>query len=45
VRYWWKGVLVYTSGQAPAFPLRVDTSLYSTDATVQNATLAGTLVP
>jgi hypothetical protein len=45
VRYWWKGVLVYASSQASAFPLRVDTSLYSTGASVQDATLAGTLVP
>ena len=45
VRYWFKSVLVYTSSQAPAFPLRVDTSLYSTGATVQDASLAGALVP
>jgi uncharacterized repeat protein (TIGR01451 family) len=44
VKYWWKGVLVYTSGQVPTLPLRVDTSLYSTGAVVQGAILAGTLV-
>jgi hypothetical protein len=44
VRYWWKGALVYTSEKPPDFPLRVDTSLYSTGAVVQDATLAGTLV-
>jgi hypothetical protein len=44
VTYWWKGVLVRTSSQVPVFPLRVDTSLYSTGAAVQGATLAGTLV-
>ena len=38
-------MLVYTSSQAPTFPLRVDTSLYSTGASVKDATLAGTLVP
>ena len=44
VTYWWKGVLVRTSSQVPVLPLRVDTSLYQTGATVQGATLAGTLV-
>jgi hypothetical protein len=44
VKYWFKGVLAYTSGLTPTFPLRVDTSLYSTGATVQEATLAGSLV-
>jgi hypothetical protein len=44
VRYWWKGALVYTSPQAPVFPLRVDTSLYSTGAQVLGATLGGSLV-
>jgi hypothetical protein len=44
VKYWWKSVLVYASSQAPAFPLRVDTSLYSTGAVVQGAILAGTLI-
>src|SRR5512141_1644638 len=44
VRYWFKGTLVLTSGQVPAFPLRVDTSLYSTGAVVQDAALAGSLV-
>jgi hypothetical protein len=43
VTYWFKGTLVYTSSQAPAFPLRVDTSLYSTGATIEDATLAGSL--
>jgi hypothetical protein len=44
VKYWFKGSLVYTSSQTPTFPLRVDTSLYSTGAVVQDATLAGSLV-
>jgi hypothetical protein len=35
---------VYTSSQSPTGPLRVDTSLYSTGATVADATLAGTSV-
>jgi uncharacterized repeat protein (TIGR01451 family) len=44
VRYWWRGVIVYTSGQAPTFPLRVDTSLYSTGALLLGATLGGSPV-
>jgi hypothetical protein len=45
VRYWFNGTLVYASGQAPGFPLRVDSSLYSTGAIVQNAQIAGSLTP
>ena len=45
VRYWRDGTLLFTSSQAASLPLGVDTSLYSTGATVENATLAGTLVP
>jgi hypothetical protein len=45
VRYWVEGTLVYASGQAPGFPLRVDCSLYSTGAIVQNARIAGSLTP
>jgi hypothetical protein len=41
VRYYRNGHLVYTSSQSPTGPLRVDTSLYSTWATVADATLAG----
>jgi hypothetical protein len=44
VRYLRNGVPLYTSSATPTFPLRVDTSLYSTGAIVQNATLAGNLV-
>jgi hypothetical protein len=41
VRYYWNGNLVYTSSQSPTGPLCVDTSLYSTGATVADAMLAG----
>jgi alpha-tubulin suppressor-like RCC1 family protein len=44
VRYSRNGLLLYASGQLPALPLRVDTSLYSSGAVVHNATLAGALV-
>ena len=37
-------MLLYTSGQAPILPLRVDTAFFSTGAVVQDAVLAGTLV-
>jgi RHS repeat-associated protein len=40
VKYYRNDALLYTSGVAPTYPLRVDTSLYSTGATVQNVTLA-----
>ena len=42
VRYWRDGVLLYTSTSAPAYPLRVDTSLYTPGATILPVTLAGT---
>jgi hypothetical protein len=34
VRYFKNGTVVYTSGVVPRYPLRVDTSLYTTGATV-----------
>jgi hypothetical protein len=43
VTYSRNGVVVRTSGVAPTFPLRVDTSLYSTGATVTDALIAGDL--
>ena len=42
VQYWRNGVLLKTSPSAPTYPLRVDTSLYSTGATIPAVTLAGT---
>jgi hypothetical protein len=36
-------VPLYTSGRTATYPLRVDTSLYSASATVENVKLAGTL--
>jgi hypothetical protein len=45
VRYLKNGDVVYTSATTPTSSLRVDTSLYSPGATVEGATLAGTLVP
>ncbi len=44
VKYYRNGSLVYTSSQTPTLPLRVDTSLYSTGAVVQDARLSGTVV-
>ena len=44
VKYYHNGTLLYTSAQTPTFPLRADIALYSTGATLQNATLSGTLV-
>jgi hypothetical protein len=43
VRYYRNGQLFYTSRVAPAYPLLVDSALYSTGATVKNVVLAGTL--
>ena len=42
VQYWRNGVLLHTSPSGPTYPLRVDTSLYSTGATIPAVTLAGT---
>ncbi len=39
VRYYQNGTLFYTSGVTPAYPLRVDTSLYDTAATVADVVL------
>jgi hypothetical protein len=44
VKYYRNNTLLYTSTQAPALPLRVDASIYSTGTTVQEARLDGTLV-
>jgi hypothetical protein len=37
VKYRKNGVLLYTSTVAPTYPLKVDTSLYSTGATISGA--------
>jgi hypothetical protein len=42
VSYYQNGTLVYVSSVAATFPLLVDTSLYTTGATVQNVVLAET---
>ncbi len=44
VKYYRNGVLLYTSSGTPTLPLRVDTSLYSNGATVENAFLNGILI-
>lgn len=41
VKYKRNGVLVYTSAVAPVYPLLVDTSLYSTGATLTNVVISG----
>jgi hypothetical protein len=43
VKYRKNGALLYTSAVAPAYPLLVDTSLYTTGATVNDVVLSGTL--
>src|SRR5581483_4931442 len=41
VKYKRNGALVYTSAVAPVYPLLVDTSLYSTGATLTNVVISG----
>ena len=41
VRYYRNGILFYTSTQALAYPLLVDTSLYNTGANLKDAALIG----
>lgn len=41
VTYKKNGVTIYTSSTAPTYPLLVDTSLYSTGATLSNALISG----
>lgn len=43
VKYYKNGALLYTSAVAPTYPLLVDTALYTTNATVSDAYIAGTL--
>jgi len=42
VSYLRGGTTLYSSAQTPAYPLLVDTSLYTTGATVNAATIGGT---
>ena len=42
VRYRRNGTLLYTSTTAPSYPLLVDTALFTTGATLNNAVLGGT---
>jgi hypothetical protein len=44
VKYRKNGALLYTSAVAPAFPLLVDTSLYTVGATLTDVVLSGELV-
>lgn len=39
VKYYKNGALLYTSAVTPTYPLRVDTSLYATGATVSSVTI------
>jgi len=43
VKYYKNGVLFYTSGLAPAYPLLVDSTLVSLNATIANAMISGLL--
>ncbi len=43
VKYYKNGVLFYTSGLAPAYPLLVDSTLVSLDASISNAVISGVL--
>ena len=43
VKYYKNGVLFYTSGLAPAYPLLVDSTLASLNATITNAMISGLL--
>jgi hypothetical protein len=45
VKYKQNGVVIYTSTVAPTYPLRVDTSLYTPNSTINNVVLCGTLTP
>jgi chitodextrinase len=45
VQYLNNGTLLYTSTQVPVYPLYVDTSLYSSGATIRDATIGGQLTP
>jgi hypothetical protein len=45
VKYRKNGALIYTSTIAPAYPLRVDTSLYTPNATINNVVISGVLTP
>jgi hypothetical protein len=45
VRYWKNGNLLYTSTKPPGSPLAVDTSLYSSTATITGVVIAGQLSP
>jgi hypothetical protein len=41
VKYYKNGTLLYTSTVAPTYPLLVDTSLYTTDATITDTVISG----
>src|SRR5262249_50688365 len=41
VRYYWNGVLSYTSSVTPVLPLIADTSLYQTGSTILNLVMSG----
>ena len=43
VSYRHNGVVVYTSTVTPTYPLRADSSLHSTGATIDEGKIAGTL--
>jgi hypothetical protein len=41
VKYSKNGIVFYTSGQTPTYPLLVDTWLFSQGATLQNVVISG----
>jgi hypothetical protein len=43
IKYYKNGVVFYTSGLAPAYPLLVDSSLVSLNASITNAVISGVL--
>jgi PKD repeat protein len=45
VQYSKNGAVLYVSGNAPAYPLSVDTALRTVGATISNAVISGTLIP
>jgi Bacterial Ig domain len=44
VKYRKNGTLLYSSTVAPTYPLRVDTSLYTPNSTINNAVISGNLI-
>jgi hypothetical protein len=41
IKYYWNGAVFYTSAVVPSFPLLVDTSFYTPEATLTNVSISG----